>query len=807
MDIARTFRTSLASAGLAAATTVAGAASLSAQVGANRPATGNQSSAVSNWDTALTAPQTTATPPVSQAATNLFAALSNGETKVAAFDSITPELLDEPSVVIAVVSTLGDTIVPLSQPSADQLLNSPTFTNYATRLSLEQHFLENPFLWHNLLSSCSPETAIPFIPKAASDLATVYAMQPNTSQREDMMLITASCLRSEPALRQAFAEMLDRSPESVKLLEQAASFGVSSQRIFSGAAELFDALDETTRTTLTPLLLRHITVEGLQNYPEIHPTILGELSRSPSVWPTGPLLQSDAFSEMICAEIRRDPAFIRNIPPVVWSKDSATVNEHIRNSMLTAASSFEKDWREELIVAEGLSASPIPTLLKIPLISLEDPATRQLVREACSTLLLRQGSFENNVSLTEHSFITELASAVPEILRLPLSRKALSELPPSCIAELVAINPGAFSNITPKLSSVSIEGLQSLVRSISAFEALGIRGLNRFDNGREILRNRYAVADSATQARLEDLLSAEYFAGVASDTRPYAVIVTANEEADHNHVFHSFNDISWRDYIDRLTDYYRVVLVEGSDQQDVVDVITAARDKAGVRAELLLILGHGSEESITLSHERITPEVAGQLAELMLPGGAIALCACSTAKAPKSGQPSLHSVFAKTFPNCRVFAPSDDSPLPRMILSRFGKFERVDFPNNLDHPQNISTVEYDPHSQTVTRTPGVSVYRELLGNFTNQFYNSLLIFTGGLVSGVVALQALKVTGNFLRGSARLVFNIPGAVREANRLGKQPLLFPAIRDTWVIRFLGAVWNGPSKTKESESTPSE
>lgn len=154
-------------------------------------------------------------------------------------------------------------------------------------------------------------------------------------------------------------------------------------------------------------------------------------------------------------------------------------------------------------------------------------------------------------------------------------------------------------------NQLRVEIREQIARWKEAYRILDIRGLERFSNSREIIRNRYHVSSPAVREQLEDLMGKDFFDGASDHERPLCIICHPSSASDHNQAFRD-RDSSFAD-IDRLTATYRVLFYEVRSEQMFADALYQATEEKRCPADLLIVNGHGQTDKISLA---ATGEVA-----------------------------------------------------------------------------------------------------------------------------------------------------------------------------------------------------
>lgn len=216
--------------------------------------------------------------------------------------------------------------------------------------------------------------------------------------------------------------------------------------------------------------------------------------------------------------------------------------------------------------------------------------------------------------------------------------------------------------------------VKELLISAQVGEVLGIREFGRFDNGYEIIRNRYAVAGESDQARLRQLFGEEYFAGITHDDRPLCVIVYPASDNDHNGAFLSQEHVMYKnDPVDLLCSYYHVLYYEASDESDTVKKIIDDCRTVEKKCQVFIPGGHGHSAGISLGRGKLffdlhageiditDKELLQLLGKCVAEEGSVILESCSTGAEVASDEENIASVIYKAMPHAHVYAPMSDA--------------------------------------------------------------------------------------------------------------------------------------------------
>ena len=265
---------------------------------------------------------------------------------------------------------------------------------------------------------------------------------------------------------------------------------------------------------------------------------------------------------------------------------------------------------------------------------------------------------------------------------------------PELLEEIALSNLLAESKLRGRLQTLSPELEANFEKMRSAHEVLEIDPLGPdvarhghtrgvFDNSREIIRNRYSVADDECRERLEQLLGKRYFAGVQLDTRPVALVVYPR--TDHNGAFQQGGPGIWRggrNAVDALTNEYRVIYFQAADSGDVVAAIDQASQDGRDQIRTFLLAGHGQPGSIQLSeHGHLSARELDEFSNrrhCFEPGGQLLLFSCSTGKLLEHNQPlcPVGVMLNSHLEHLYVVAPSDPI-VPYLWVSPATKVTRM----------------------------------------------------------------------------------------------------------------------------------
>ena len=244
------------------------------------------------------------------------------------------------------------------------------------------------------------------------------------------------------------------------------------------------------------------------------------------------------------------------------------------------------------------------------------------------------------------------------------------------------------------------------------------------------------------------------------------------------------------DHIDRLTDHYRVLLFEPSSARELVDALTDARERRGVSAELMLVLGHGTQESIVLNadpHDQARKNLYAddpalqRLSGLMKPRAAIALLSCSTAADTEFGAKSIFETFRRVFPSCYLFGPKGATLTPEMSLGPSGEFRSMQY-------ADTRTVFYNPLTQKVSETRGTPFYLQMAKMYFAQTIKHPL---APYISAILALAGALAS---FRTGRRVV----RAALEAGRTPSSAQSSVQPPSSWLGRFVIALWRPALRT---------
>ncbi len=687
MSVFHSLRLSIASAGLAAAavsSTAGAAAAPSPEERESKPRAGASLNADlparlikpgAPADTSAAAKQV----PEEERQTRCQALASDimrPETCLAALEHLSPSDLGEREVTESVLAALGKAPTTISTNCADLLLQSDFFMCHALSLSPQELAAKHEHLWLNIVKSATTEEVSRVTPMLTDVFVALFAEHASLKAPNTALEMTPNQIRRRnPALQKAFGENFDLSSAPASVLRFAMQLGASNDVLFPRVHELeAQSLPwHEEDMMLKEMLISTLTPAALERYPESHRRILRQLREQPRDWPESDVMKSDPFRNLIVEEITRDPKFASRVPPALYETESPQFSREIRAAI------------EEAIESAGNSL-PYRRLADIPALALEDPETRQIIRELVNDCIDSSSRLEKLSSIPHpEPFVRH----IPEVLRLAFAADSFDAFSPAVLASLPTISPRGFGRVLDSGVAPKRDWMISLANTLAAFDAFGIQGVSRFDNGREILRNRYAIADESTKTAVRGLLPEGFFDGVEEDTRPFAICVICDPSADYDNTLAKINSgRAQLDYIDRLTDHYRVLLFEASSGKDLCHSLAEAHNQHGVTAEVLIVIGHGSQDSISLGDDRVEPTRGGLFSDdpalaglvgLMQRHGHIALVSCSTASDSDPDSTSMFESFRGHFPDCYISAPREPIGCPKMYLSRRGEFQSMKY--------------------------------------------------------------------------------------------------------------------------------
>lgn len=702
----------------------------------------------------------------------LLIGISRPETRLATLNQLSATDLHRPEITETILSTLGRDPATISRECADLLLRSSPFMCHALSLSPLELAESYQNLWLNLAKSASPEELSKATPEMVDAFVSLYRVHSELARPVTALEMTPSELRGNPLLRKAFADYFNLA-ESASVLNYARVFGVPPEKILPAVASLLKTTtaEAPTGRLLEELLIQNVTARGIIEHPEVKGPLLQQLRLYPQRWPGPEVMNSGAFAELVHKELQRDPKFASRIPPSLYDRTSAAHSPAIRAAVEATLRPLE-------------AQLPHWALRDVPVLALERPEIRQLIRNEINEQIFA-GQVSTKLSSIPH--LQPFIQQVPELMRLAQEPRAFDSLSSAELSSLARINPRGFARVIENSQSTQNEAIAALNNTIKALETLGIRAFGRFDNAREIIRNRFAVADTPTKKALRALLPADFFDGVDRDTRPYAICIASPSDSDTTRSFAAVNSgYAMFDHIDRLTDHYRVLMFEPSSAKELIDALTEVRERRGVSAELMLVLGHGTQQSITLSpdpHDQARRNLYAddpalqRLGGIMRPGAAIALLSCSTASDADSGA-SIFDAFRRVFPSCYLFAPKGKTLIPEMKLGPNGEFRSMQY-------ADTRTVFYNPLNQTVTETQGTPFIFQIAKMYLAQalkhplapYASMLLVLTG-------AYAALRVIRRAVR-----------AALEASQVRSSSQGVEQARSSWLARFVTALWALP------------
>ena len=267
-------------------------------------------------------------------------------------------------------------------------------------------------------------------------------------------------------------------------------------------------------------------------------------------------------------------------------------------------------------------------------------------------------------------------------------------------ARLVATNPRADRYFAPIPKERAPEYEDSITRAKAALRVLGIEGIDRLDNWREVIINRWLVSDTTTRERIEDLLGPEDGYDFAEalkkslsldrDARPLCVFIMPRADNDQNGAFLS-REIKLLDNVDILTSGYQVVYHEATSAHHAVNAIKRGAQRLGKSVDLLVLAGHGDPEGISLDRSEYAALTTGgrisindmkllcTLNTVMSEGAQVILASCSTAK-DVEGRKSFARHLHETLSHVTLHAANAPTGF-RITCHSTGLFKEIEFFN------------------------------------------------------------------------------------------------------------------------------
>ena len=157
------------------------------------------------------------------------------------------------------------------------------------------------------------------------------------------------------------------------------------------------------------------------------------------------------------------------------------------------------------------------------------------------------------------------------------------------------------------------------------------------------------------------------------DSRPLAIVVFT--KSDYNQ---AFSDNQIQNLVQRG---YRVVYFEATTTEEVCKYLLSATIAVKKKADLLVIGGHGTQESITMGYafEDAVGTWDGKtminkynLSRTLNEGAAVVLRSCSAGKGKKK-RVNVANFMKKVFPQAKIFAPIKNAGALRYIYDEKGK--------------------------------------------------------------------------------------------------------------------------------------
>jgi hypothetical protein len=293
--------------------------------------------------------------------------------------------------------------------------------------------------------------------------------------------------------------------------------------------------------------------------------------------------------------------------------------------------------------------------------------------------------------------VEKYSNDLPDLVSLIRSTEDLD----SCgdlLSQIILVNPRANQHMARHMTSVPADYTVMLGKVVAALEALGISGIGRFHNAREIIINRYHAGTADERRAIDALLGNEpsYTTGALSlrsdpkmDRRPVCVVSLCEPESDFNKAFNARENFDGRDDLDQLTTAYKVVYFEPSSKDEALNDIIRASLQLERKVDLLFLGGHGCCDGMTIScgiravasgQERLGREHKGDLEALgavLADGAKVPLLSCSIASSV-DGEPSFAQVLHEALPHVSVYGPDRDTD-GRLLFDRTGVFKEILF--------------------------------------------------------------------------------------------------------------------------------
>ncbi len=403
----------------------------------------------------------------------------------------------------------------------------------------------------------------------------------------------------------------------------------------------------------------------------------------------------------------------------------------------------------------------LAALTRYPKDIVQAPEIRHAALESINWMLLYKTSLAGGpeqLRLLVERYFDDL----PDITSLIRSEDEL-EVCADLLGEIVLVNPRANQNLAPHMTSIPADYAAMLGKVVAALDALGINGIGRFHNAREIIINRYHAGTPDERKAIDAILGDEplYTTGAYSlrsdpkaDTRPLCVVTLCEPDADFNKVFNAKESFGGRDDLDQLTTAYKVVYFEPSGKDEAIHDVVRAATQLKRQVALLFLGGHGACDGMTIScgiravvngQERIAREHKNELESLrsvLADGAKVPLLSCSIASAT-DGQPSFAQVLHDALPHVTVYGPDRDTN-GRLLFDRTGGFKEIIF-------SNANRVAFLPYAESPVIEAGPSRRAD-----QSSYVTGLMTENPLATAWVVGFSALFIasTYDYVRGVVR-----------------------------------------------------
>ena len=345
--------------------------------------------------------------------------------------------------------------------------------------------------------------------------------------------------------------------------------------------------------------------------------------------------------------------------------------------------------RQDILYISGMSPEAV---LK--------PENSHTIREKINELVASENGVESLDRFEVRRVLHKHIENIPELAHLARSKPTIRILEDSLIERIILANP-RFNTWFVNLSPVVKEGyLLSLIKITKALNLVGIENTHRFDNARELLRNRYVASTQDKKSQLEDILGKKYFEGAVRDRRPICVLVFPEACSDRGGAFSAMEDKGRRmEAVDPFTSYYQVFYFEAPGDDAAISPALEIAQQFGEQAEMGVYAAHGQAGYMLYKstayprlaqHNEIldigdAPEIA-KLAAAYQHGANIVLFACLLAQDPAmqaSDSPiivdeNFARVFNRGVPSVNLHT-ADASTRAKFVFEDDGKFKEVYF--------------------------------------------------------------------------------------------------------------------------------